>query len=684
MTNRDWLIGIDVGGTFTDGVLVRPGRDALAVKTLTDHADPVAGLRACLDRMAAGAGADRAALLRSTAKLAYGTTQAANLVVEGRGAKAGFITTKGFRDTLVMAGIGRERIGLDLRASRAPSLIPRERIHEVRERVDVEGREVAPLHADDVRTAIAALEAEGVEAVGVCLLWSFRDGAHERAVAQALRDHDGWYVTISSEVAPLLGEYERSATTALNAILGPPLHAHLAGVERDLRDQGLATPLLVMRSSGGLVPAADAARTPVSLIASGPAGGVLASALIAGAIGERNVICVDMGGTTFDVSLITDGVYATTDRARHAGQDLFVQAIDIHSIGAGGGSVGWIDHGTRLKVGPESARSDPGPACYGRGGTRATVTDANLELGRIDPSGLAGGSVALDAAAARRALAGLGAPLRMDAGETAEGMVAIVDAAMSDAIRAQTIQRGLDPADYVLFAFGGAGSLHAAALARDLGIRRVVVPALATVLSAYGIVASDLLHVLAVTEARSLDDHAAIAATYARLEREGTRLLDEEDVAAASRTFRRWAEIRFRGQRHAVRVAVDGGAVDAALADRMRTDFLREYERLYGVGTSSPGAGMEAVTLRVDAIGRTPRPPLAEERAPSRDARRAGTRAVRHSGHALDVAVYRAPLAPGDRLAGPALVDFPGNTIWVPPDARAFVDGWRNVVVEVS
>lgn len=681
---RDHLIGIDVGGTFTDGVLIRPGAAPLVVKSLTDHGDPIAGLRACLDRMAAAAGIDRATLLRRTGKLAYGTTQAANLVVEGKAAKAGFITTRGFRDTLVIAGIGRERIGLDLRASRAPSLIPRDRIHEVRERTDAEGREVAPLHMDDVRAAIAALEAERVEAVGVCLLWSFRDPSHEHAVAQALREHDGWYVTISSEVAPLLGEYERSATTALNAILGPPLHRHLTGVERDLREQGLAVPLLIMRSSGGLVPAADAARTPVSLIASGPAGGVLASKLVADAMGEHNVICVDMGGTTFDVSLISDGEYAATDRARHAGQDLFVQAIDIHSIGAGGGSVGWIDHGTRLKVGPESAGSDPGPACYGRGGARATVTDADLVLGGIDPSGLAGGSLALDAGASRRALADLGRPLGMDADATAEGMVAIVDAAMSDAIRAQTVGRGLDPADFVLFAFGGAGPLHAVALARDLGIRRVVVPELATVLSAYGVVASDLLHVLAVTEARALDERAAIAATYARLEREGTVLLDVEEVPRDARSFRRWAEIRFRGQRHAVRIAVDGGEVDDAFVAKMRADFVREYERLYGVGTASPQAGMEAVTLRVDAIGRTPRPPLIGARAAARDARPAGTRRVRHEGRALDAAVFRGPLAAGSRLTGPALVDFPGNTVWVPPGTRAVVDEWRSVVVEVA
>ena len=642
----------------------------------------MSGLRGCLDRLGVAAGTDRKGLLGRTAKLAYGTTHARNLVVEGKGAPAGFITTRGFRDTLVIAGIGRDRIGQDLTASRAPSLIPRRLIHEVRERVDAAGREVAPLRAEDVRTAIVALEEEGVEAVGVCLLWSFRDPSHEQQVAQMLREHDGWFVTVSSDVAPFMGEYERSATTALNATLGPPLRRHLTTVERDLRADGLTAPLLVMQSSGGLLPVADAARTPVALIASGPAGGVLAAKLLADALGIANAIAVDMGGTTFDVSLITDGEYATGERTQLAGQELFLPAIDIHSIGAGGGSLGWIDHGTRLKVGPRSAGADPGPACYARGGTQATVTDANVELGRINSDGLARGRIALDAAAARQALEQLGRPLGMDARATAAGMVEIVDAAMADAIRLMTVRRGLDPADYALFAFGGAGALHAAALARELGISRVVVPALASVLSAYGIVASDVLHVLAVTEAREVDDAPAIGAAYARLEREAVRMLDEDGIATEKRALRRSAQLRFRGQLHAVAIGVDAGPPDPA---RLRRDFLREYERLYGEGTTSPQAGIEAITLRVDAVGRTHRPSLQERSAPARPAAPIGERAVWHEGAAVRAARFDgSALAPGETLAGPAVVDSSGSTTWVPPGVRAHVDGLGDLILEVT
>ncbi|HVR88389.1 MAG TPA: hydantoinase/oxoprolinase family protein [Candidatus Limnocylindria bacterium] len=679
----DWLIGIDVGGTFTDGALVRPGAEPIAIKSLTNYADPSSGLHAALDRLAAAAGVGRRELLGRTAKFAYGTTLATNLVVEGRGAKVGFITTRGFRDTLVMAGIGRERIGMDLTASRAPSLVPRRLIREVRERIDVNGRVVAPLRSEDVQEAIAAFAVEGVEAIGVCLLWSFRNPAHEEQVAAMLRAHDDWFVTASHEVVPLLGEYERSATTALNAILGPPVHNHLMAVERGLRDDGLTVPLLVMQSSGGLLPVADAARTPVALLGSGPAGGVLASKLLADAMGLRNALCVDMGGTTFDVSLITDGDYALRDRVRYAGQELYTQAIDIDSIGAGGGSIGWVDHGTRLKVGPASARSDPGPASYGRGGTDAAVTDADLVLGRINPEGLAGGSVSIDGAAAERALTALGSPIGLDARGTAEGMIAIVDAAMADAMRAQTVRRGLDPADYTLLVYGGAGPLHAVALARELGIARIVVPALATVFSAYGVVASDLLHVLATTEARPLDDPAPIAATYARLEAEGRRLLAADGVAAERQILRRSAQVRFRGQLHAVDVAVAAGMVDAAFVQQVARDFVREYERLFGAGTASPQAGIEAITLRVDAVGPTVRPPLVAAEVRRRPARPSGSRSVWHEGRAYDAQRFVGPFGAGDEFAGSAIIDYPGHTVWVPPATVAHIDGWQNLVVEL-
>jgi len=680
-SRRDWAIGIDVGGTFTDGVLLRPGAPPVDVKSPTDHRQPAAALRACLTLLAETAGTDLAGLLARTGKFAYGTTQATNLVVERKGARVGFITTRGFRDTLIIAGIGRERIGQDLIASRAAPLVPRHLIYEVRERIDAEGREVAPLHLGDLEHAIERMQAEGVEAVGVCLLWSFRNPAHERAIADALRARSDWFVTASSDVVPLLGEYERSATTALNAVLGPPMRHHLSAVERQLADDGLRAPLLIMQSSGGVAPAAEAARRPVSLVSSGPAGGVLAAKLLADTMGIRDLVCVDMGGTSFDVSLISGGEFAVRDRMQLAGNELFLPAIDVHSIGAGGGSLGWIDHGSRLKVGPQSAGAYPGPACYGRGGARATVTDANLQLGRLNPAGLASGRLPLDAGAAERALATLGAELGFDALATAAGMVAIVDAAMADAIRVQTVRRGIDPAEHVLFTFGGAGALHAAALASELGIKKVVVPALATVLSAYGVAASDILHTQLATEARPLDDPRPIAAGYERLEAQGLRLLEADGTRPGERAFVRTADCRFRGQLHSVSVPVEGGPFDRVAADGLRARFIARYEALFGPGTSSPEAGIEVTTLRVDAIGRTARPSLGG--GPARgDGTPHGVRRLWYDGAWHEVPCYRGPLPNGHAFTGPAVVDFPGTTVWVTPDAHARTDEWGSLVLE--
>ena len=308
MTVRDWLIGVDVGGTFTDAVLIRPNADPVMVKSPTQRRDPVRGLTACLDRLAAAVDLTREAMLPRVAKLAYGTTQAANMLVEGEGATTGFVTTKGFRDTLVIAGMGRDRIGQDLTSSRADSLVPRHLIKEVSERVVSSGEVLTPLRMTDVEEAIDELREAGVEAVGVGLLWSFMNTAHEDAIAELLRERTDWFVSVSSECAPLIGEYERSATTALNARLGPPVQQHLLGVAGKLADDGLAPRPLIMTSAGGLLSLTDAAKSPVALLSSGPAGGVLASGLVAGGMGISNVICADMGGTTLDVSLITDGI----------------------------------------------------------------------------------------------------------------------------------------------------------------------------------------------------------------------------------------------------------------------------------------------------------------------------------------------------------------------------------------
>lgn len=681
---RDWLIGVDVGGTFTDGVLLRPGEAPLIVKTPTNIADPVAGLMGCLDAIAESVEATKSELLARTIKLGYGTTQAANLIVEGKGAKVGFITTRGFKDTLIVAEIGRERIGMDLTSDRPPSLVPRSRIFEVRERVDASGREIAPLNMDDVKLAMDELASQGVEAVGVCFLWSFLNSDHEARVAAALKEYSDWFVSVSYDVAPLLGEYVRSATTALNARLGPPVQQHLLSVGKSLKSQGLEALPLVMTSAGGLLTMEDAANKPISLLSSGPAGGVLASKLLAERMGLSNVLCADMGGTTFDVSLITQGELALSERAQYAGQEVFTEAIDIVSIGAGGGSVGWVDHGMRLKVGPSSAGSDPGPACYGHGGTKATVTDANCQLGRLNPQGLAGGRLRLDTGSAERVLTDLGSELGLSAQETAEGIISIVDAAMSDAIRSQTVAKGLDPREYTLFAYGGAAPLHAASIAADLGISKVVVPLLAPVFSAYGIVASNIQHVLSKSRVVPITDTPTIADVFKELEVSGWKALDLDNVEQENRMILRTAQLRFKGQMHSVNVSMPDGPIDEKLLEELGRRFIETYERLFGAGTSSASAGIEMVTLRVYAIGVTTVPQLDQSPLGQEEVAPSGSRKVWYRGSLIDVPTYSGPLQPGNKVQGPALLDYPGQTTWVPINTFVEVDQYQSLVITVN
>ncbi len=681
---RDWLIGVDVGGTFTDGVLLRPGEAPLIVKTPTNIADPVAGLMGCLDAIAESVEATKSELLARTIKLGYGTTQAANLIVEGKGAKVGFITTRGFKDTLIVAEIGRERIGMDLTSDRPPSLVQRSRIFEVRERVDASGREIAPLNMDDVKLAMDELASQGVEAVGVCFLWSFLNSDHEARVAAALKEYSDWFVSVSYDVAPLLGEYVRSATTALNARLGPPVQQHLLSVGKSLKSQGLEALPLVMTSAGGLLTMEDAANKPISLLSSGPAGGVLASKLLAERMGLSNVLCADMGGTTFDVSLITQGELALSERAQYAGQEVFTEAIDIVSIGAGGGSVGWVDHGMRLKVGPSSAGSDPGPACYGHGGTKATVTDANCQLGRLNPQGLAGGRLRLDTSSAERVLTDLGSELGLSAQETAEGIISIVDAAMSDAIRSQTVAKGLDPREYTLFAYGGAAPLHAASIAADLGISKVVVPLLAPVFSAYGIVASNIQHVLSKSRVVPITDTPTIADVFKELELNGLKALDLDNVKQENRMILRTAQLRFKGQMHSVNVNMPEGPIDAKLLEELGRRFVETYERLFGAGTSSASAGIEMVTLRVYAIGVTTVPQLDQSPLGQEEVAPSGSRKVWYRGSLIDVPTYSGPLQPGNKVHGPALLDYPGQTTWVPINTFVEVDQYQSLVITAN
>ncbi|MBI4332532.1 MAG: hydantoinase/oxoprolinase family protein [Chloroflexi bacterium] len=687
--SMSFMIGIDVGGTFTDGVVISGDGGIRIFKTPTTPANPSQGFLDCIQKAAGSYGMSVRDFLGQTSKFTYGTTMVTNILLQGKGSRVGVITTKGFRDTLPIARIGREYLDIDLQVERPPALTPRSLIEEVVERVDYKGAVITPLDEESVRVALHRLRQKQVEAIAVCLLWSFKLPGHERRIREiADREMPGVAVCLSSDIAPLIGEYERSATATLNAGLMPPVRSRLAELSKDLQEAGLACPLLLMQSTGGVTPSDDAATKPVTLINSGPTGGVIASKYLSDLLGIPNLINVDMGGTSFDVSLITGGQYSSSLVSRVSGHNIFVPMVDVYSIGAGGGSIAWLDMGRRLKVGPLSAQAVPGPACYGRGGEQPTVTDADVVLGRVNPAYFLGGEMPLDVEQARKAiLTRVASALGMTVEEAAAGICQIVDANMSDAIRMETVQKGYDPRDYTLVAFGGAGATHASALARELGIKKIIVPFLATAQSAFGVVASDIVHNLTVTDIMGLDDPERVNRVYADLELQGHSLLEKDGLAPENMVMARHADIRYRGQAHEVTVPMPSGRFDGPALEDLQDRFEQKYVSLFGPGTAFREAGLEIVTLRVDATGRTAKPALSryELKAPDPGAGAKPGRQVyfAESKGFVPASVYNGEkLEPGNEVRGPAIVEYKGTTAVVHPGQKATVDAYKNLVLE--
>ena len=518
-------IGIDTGGTFTDLVAFAPGGGRLAFhKVVSTPDDPargiIRGIREIADRV--GARAEEIELL------VHGTTVATNAVLQRRGARVALITTAGFRDVLQIQRQDRPRL-YDLRGRRAEPLVPRALRYEVRERMRFDGSVQTPLDHAQLDGLIDALRRERVDAVAVGLLHSYANPAHELAVGRALAAGlPGAEVCLSHELAGEQGEYERFSTCAMNAFVQPVIARYLGRLEQSLAAHGAAAPLFIMKSSGGVMSAQAAARRAVETVLSGPAGGLVAGAAAARADADyRNLITADMGGTSFDVGVVQDGAAGFARDTEMGGLAISVPLLDIHSIGAGGGSIGWIDAGGALRVGPHSAGARPGPACYGQGGAEPTVTDANLVLGRLGAASLLGGGMAIDQEAARRALHDrLAAPLGITVEAAAEGMIRVVNAAMTAAIRKLTVERGHDPRAFALCPFGGAGPLHGAELAAELGIARTIVPPAPGVNSALGLLMTNLREDRIATFVRRLDRTAApeLERLFAELE-EAARLL---------------------------------------------------------------------------------------------------------------------------------------------------------------
>jgi N-methylhydantoinase A len=678
-----YRIGIDVGGTFTDLVAVdAAGRITLA-KAPSTPADQSIGVMDGLDSLAAALGIERGAMLEQTECIVHGTTVATNALLERKGARVGLLTTEGHRDVLEMReGLKDDRY--DLRQPPPEPLVPRHRRLGVRERIRADGRIETPLDPESLTAAIAELARAEVESVAVCYLHAWRDDRHERESAAALRAvMPSAYVSLSSAVFPQIKEYERVCTTVVNAYVGPALERYLGRLGTRLTEAGYRGPVLIIQSHGGVATIADSVRLAAGSVLSGPAGGVAGSRHAARLIGHPDLILFDMGGTSTDISLVVDGAAQIASDRRLAGQRVALQALDIVSIGAGGGSIARVDPGGVLHVGPESAGAEPGPACYGQGGTEATVTDANLVLGLLDPDGFLGGRARLDRTAAEAAIDRIAQALGVERVAAAEGIHRVIDARMAEGIRLVSVRRGVDPRRFAILAFGGAAGLHVTAIARQLGLRRVVVPRLAAVLSAWGMLTSDLRYEVARThigDASQLDA-AAVRALYDELEAEGRRRLAAASFSGPAQV-RRSADMRYGEQIFEVSVSLDGVDWNAAdLLGQLAAAFHRRHEELYTY--AMPDQEAVLVNARVAVIGALPDPPR-EPALPHRAPAAPRTQRPIYLAGWREVPIFDFDaVVPGQTIAGPAVIEAATTTVLLREGDRAQVSeiGWLDVTL---
>ena len=574
-----YTIGIDVGGTFTDIVVATPDGRTVIAKASTTPADQSEGVLDGLAFAAERLGIPRETLLAETGRIVHGTTAATNALLEGKTARVGMLTTEGHRDVIEMReGLKPERY--NLRMAPPPPLVPRRLRLGVRERVRPDGSVETALDTGSLDAAVTALAAAGVEAVAVCFLHAWRNPAHERQAAEAVRARlQHAFVTTSAEVLPQIKEFERFSTTVANAAVGPVIRNYLGKLGGRLASAGYGGELLVILSHGGVASVAEAVRLAAGTALSGPAGGVAAAVALAREGVARDIIAFDMGGTSTDIALIRDGQPTLSDGKSVANARIALPSLDIVTLGAGGGSVGHLDRSGLLAVGPESAGADPGPACYGQGGIKPTVTDANLVLGYLDPDNFLGGRRRLDHAAAEAAVAGLATALGLGPAEAAAGIHRLVNTRMADGVRVATVRRGVDPRGHALLAFGGAAGLHVTSVAAELGIKRVVVPVAASVLSAWGMLNTDLRIELTRSHGQTGGiDIAALRTAFAEMEEEGRARLSWHRGEVA---MRRSADMRYNEQVFEINVPLDSMAWDSPdLAASLEAAFHQAHEAL--------------------------------------------------------------------------------------------------------
>lgn len=680
-------IGIDMGGTFTD-FFVTSSHKTKTLKLPTNAADPLQVLAQGLEELAAGFHLPLAEFLGRTDKFVHGTTAAINALLQGKGAKTALLTTEGFRDALE---IRRSQLPnqWDLRFPLPPVLVPRHLRFGVLERIDYKGDVLLPLDEDHLAGILAQLKQEKIESIACCFLFSFKNPVHERRVKSYLEAHlPGVFVTISSDVAPKIKDYERTSTTVLNAYLGPLLSGYLHRLENYLRDNGFKNKLYVMQNNGGLSDAAAGKNAAVKLLMSGPAGGALGGAVLARKGNLPDLVLADMGGTSFDVSLVMEGKNQITPESDIEGYPVLLPMIQIKSIGAGGGSIAWVDAARTLHVGPQSAGALPGPACYSRGGEEPTVTDAALVLGLLNPDHFLGGSLKLDPHKARQAVEEkIALPLGLSVENAALAIYRVAASLMTDAVHLMTVQNGLDPREFALLAAGGASPLFAGEIAKGLGMETILVPAHSSVFCAEGMLYAGVRQdavgsCLVKMQHLSLE---ALAEDIEKIKKEAGKELSRQGIWAEKQSFEVFLEMKYAGQHHEITVPLAEKPADISI-DRINRDFHHTHERLFGYRQQEKP--WEIVNIRVTGKEMMERDISSFSSAISPDAPYTpGRRQVywdQDLGRQTISVVSGSTLAPGEKWSGPGIIETPYTTIFVPPGAIARYDGERNLIITLG
>ncbi len=690
----NFRVGVDTGGTFTDCVVIDDKGGIHTFKELSTPKDPSIGLYNVIRKAADFFNKELSSFLQDLDFFAHGTTVATNTLLTHTGAVTGLILTEGFRDTIEMRRAHKTNIW-DLYLPVPEPLVPRYLRLGAKERIDFQGNIITPLDEESVRNICRVFKYEGVQAVAVSTLFSFRSSTHENRIREICEEElPGTFISVSSEVLPQIREYERSSTTVANAYVGPKLTVYLSTLERKLKNDGLIRAFYVTASNGGVMTADTAIRHASATLLSGPAAGAVGAMYFSDLLDRKNLILMDMGGTSFDVTLIGNGKVTLSTEGEIAGYRVAKPMIDINTVGAGGGSIAWMDSGGMLKVGPASAGSDPGPVCYDLGGMKPTVTDANLILGYLNKDFFLGGEMKVNQGLAEDILSReIAKPLGMELEKAAYGIFSIINQNMADATKVVSVQRGHDPREYALVSAGGACSIHACKIAEEVGCRTVIVPKAASVFCALGMLESDIRldHVKTFNASIPGVDLGDFNRVIDEVEKQALAELLQEGVERERASLLRFLDVRYAGQHHEVTVEIphDCRIGEAHILEIAET-FHQAHERLYTYAT--PENPIEIMNLRVTAVGSVDKSGLGRqaERSGGQDLARKGTRQVYFEnlkGNAgyFEIPVYdREKLKPGDSISGPAVIEERITTVIVHPGWKMRVDGYENIIMEAA